>query len=472
MSEALRRPTVVNLFSGAGGFSLGFVAAGCRVQAAVDADECAGRTFQQNFGVLQPEAPPDVFYGDDGDLEDFDMDRLVANGTPDVLIGGPPCQGFSTLGRAKLDSLTDEGYAGDARNELYRRFLDVAELWKPLVVVMENVPGMLSVDGRNVAMEAADDLARRGYVAGYAVLNAVWYGVPQFRERLFFVGLRKDLGLSPVAPPATHRAALPTGYMKPSPAYQFLLPFVTAGPISVSLETAALEATSASEALDDLPRLTYHLLADAGSIRGDPGRQLPYHCPPHSEYARLMRSWPGFEAPEAIDDHAVRRTPRDYETFRRMKHGDRYPEALAIARRRLDEKLERLKGEGRCPAPGTPEFRELERRFVPPYPEDIFVDKWRKLVPSAPARTVPAHLAKDTYSHIHHDSDQARSISVREAARLQSFPDAFRFIGNMGAAFRQIGNAVPPLLAWAIACTVLELLGRKARVPPTAVGSG
>ena len=331
---------------------------------------------------------------------------------------------------------------------------------------MENVPGMLSVDGRNVAMEAAEDFAKQGIQLGYALLNAVWYGVPQFRERLFFVGLREDLGVRPVVPPAAHRANLPAGYMRPSPAYQFLLPFITAGPVMVNLESAMLEATSVSDALDDLPELTHHLTADAGSVRGDFRKPRPYRCPPHSDYARLMRSWPDFPIPELIGDHAVRRTPRDYETFRRMKHGDRYPEALAIARRRLEEKLERLKREGRCPAPGTPEFRELERKFVPPYPEEIFVDKWRKLLPNEPSWTIPAHLAKDTYSHIHHDSDQARSISVREAARLQSFPDAFTFTGNMGDCFRQIGNAVPPLMAWAIASCITSALGFQSRRPP------
>src|SRR5204863_33549 len=147
---------------------------------------------------------------------------------------------------------------------------------------------------------------------------------------------------------------------------------------------------------------------------------------------------------------------------RRMKHGDRYPEALAIAKRRLEEELERLRMEERCPAPGTSEFRELEEKFVPSYQEDIFVDKWRKLLPDQPSWTVPAHLAKDTYSHIHHDSDQARSISVREAARLQSFPDAFLFEGSMGERFRQIGNAVPPLLGWAIAQSVCASLGIRA----------
>jgi DNA (cytosine-5)-methyltransferase 1 len=154
-----------------------------------------------------------------------------------------------------------------------------------------------------------------------------------------------------------------------------------------------------------------------------------------------------------------------------MKHGARYPDALAIARHRLSEELKRLELEGRCPRAGTAEFLELERRFVPPYPEDMFVDKWRKLQPDQPSWTIPAHLAKDTYSHIHHDSDQARSISVREAARLQSFPDAFRFTGNMGDSFRQIGNAVPPLLAWAIAGTVLEVLGLEPRRQPFFAGT-
>ena len=80
-------------------------------------------------------------------------------------------------------------------------------------------------------------------------------------------------------------------------------------------------------------------------------------------------------------------------------------------------------------------------------------------MPDQPSWTVPAHLSKDAYSHIHYDSDQARAISIREAARLQSFPDAFTFSGNIGERFRQVGNAVPPLLAWAVACRVLDALG-------------
>ncbi len=459
-------PRVVDLFSGGGGFSLGFVAAGCHVQGALDTDEAAGRTFEHNFRVLQPGTAAVVFHGDEADIENFDMERLARDGAPDILIGGPPCQGFSTIGRAKLDSLSNDGHAEDPRNALYRRFLEVAEQWKPAAVVMENVPGMLSVDGRNVAAEAASDLAKRGYTTGYAILNAVWYGVPQYRERLFFIGLREDFRVRPATPPASHRAILPAGYMRPATECQFSLPFVTTGPLAVDLERASLNATSVSEALDDLPVLTEHLTATG--TRGEFRRRRPYRCPPHSDYSKLMRAWPGFPVPGATDDHAIRQTPRDYETFRRMKHGDRYPEALAIARSRLEDELQRLKGDGRAPCPGTLAFDELERRFVPPYAEQVFVDKWRKLIPDQPSWTVPAHLAKDTYSHIHYDSDQARPISVREAARLQSFPDAYRFSGSMGDCFRQIGNAVPPLMAWAIANKLLELLGFEQRCAPFA----
>ena len=114
------------------------------------------------------------------------------------MIGGPPCQGFSRIGRAKLDWLRDEGYREDGfeedpRNELYKIFLAAVRHWKPRAFVMENVPGILSLGGHNVAEDIGGDLNESGYRVGYAVLNAVWYGVPQFRERLFFVGIRHDL---------------------------------------------------------------------------------------------------------------------------------------------------------------------------------------------------------------------------------------------------------------------------------------
>src|SRR5690606_29305402 len=176
-------------------------------------------------------------------------------------------------------------------------------------------------------------------------------------------------------------------------------------------------------------------------------------------YAKLMRSWPGFENDRGVYDHVIRYLPRDYAIFRRMNPGDQYPEAYRHALALFEEKLRRLESEGRRPKPGSPEYERLLAETVPPYDPDKFPNKWRKMEADKPARTLMAHLGKDSYSHIHYDSDQARTISVREAARLQSFPDGFIFCGTMNPAFRQIGNAVPPLLANALAHEILSALG-------------
>jgi DNA (cytosine-5)-methyltransferase 1 len=242
------------------------------------------------------------------------------------------------------------------------------------------------------------------------------------------------------------------------------------GELAVRFVPEPLDAVKVSEALDDLLTIRDHLSGN-GVARGDFRQAVPYRRGPGNPYTELMRCWPGLPAADSIFDHVIRRTPRDHETFRRMRHGDRYPQAIRIARQRFEEELRRLEREGRAPAADTAEWQELEARFIPPYPEGNFEDRWRKLIPNQPSWTVPAHLARDSYSHIHHDSKQARMISVREAARLQSFPDAFLFSGNMGDCFRQIGNAVPPLLAWAIAFRLLEVLGEAGTPPPALTGS-
>jgi DNA (cytosine-5)-methyltransferase 1 len=136
-----------------------------------------------------------------------------------------------------------------------------------------------------------------------------------------------------------------------------------------------------------------------------------------------------------------------------MAHGDVYPQAVAIASCHAwrDMLTERADG-----SPVKPE--SVRARHIPPYRVDAFDEKWGKLVPNQPSWTVTAHLSKDGYSHIHYDSTQARTITIREAARLQSFPDAIEFQGSFGAQLRQIGNAVPPLLAQAVAQEVLAQL--------------
>ena len=469
-----RTATVIDLFSGAGGLSLGFRAAGARILAAVDASEPAGQTFRQNFSRLQPRQVPRVLFGDAGNLEDLDLERVAPRTPgPDILVGGPPCQGFSRIGRAKLASLAEDPDEADPRNALYLRFVAAARFWRPSAVVMENVAGMLGVNGSNVAESVAGDLAACGYRVGYAILNAVWYGVPQFRERLFFIGVRDDLSPLPSVPVPTHRVELPSGYLRPPEAITLSLPFMPHFELEVPRARARLEATTVGDALGDLPVLDEHLSPQRRKGHRDDFRLLHhYTAPAVSSYARLMRSWPGFDTPAGVRAHVIRQTPRDFETFRRMKAEDRYPEAMVIARERFREELDRRTRAGEAPTEGSPAYSELKRSIMPPYPEETFVDKWRKLNASRPSWTVPAHLSRDAYSHIHYDSAQARAISVREAARLQSFPDAFDFAGNMGDCFTQIGNAVPPVLAWAIASHLLEMLRFRARPCPLSVLAG
>lgn len=419
-----RRATVVDLFSGAGGLSLGFQAAGAHILAAVDANEDAGRSFRECFARLQPGRPPGAFFGEAGDLENLDLERVAPAGNgPDILVGGPPCQGFSRLGRAKLASLAGDADAGDPRNQLYRRFVEATRFWAPRAVVMENVLGMLSLQGTNIADAVAAELAACGYRVGYALLNAVWYGVPQFRERLFFIGIREDLKLVPSMPGATHHVELPVGYLRPAQAITLSLAFVPHFELEVRTTGARLAATTVSDALDDLPPLTDHLSVDTpGSRRGAPRPVLPYRSGTDRAFARLMRAWPGLPEPAGVRDHVIRRTPRDFETFRRMRPDDRYPEAMHLALARLVDEVATRAAMGEVIEAGSPAHVALRARIVPPYPVEKFVDKWRKLNAGRPSWTVPAHLSHDTYSHIHHDSAQARTISVREAARLRGAP--------------------------------------------------
>jgi DNA (cytosine-5)-methyltransferase 1 len=144
--------------------------------------------------------------------------------------------------------------------------------------------------------------------------------------------------------------------------------------------------------------------------------------------------------------------------FAEMRQGAEYPEAHATAVRIAQREACR-----QGIREGTKAYEKLAVSIVPPYDVSKFPNRWWKLRPDWPVRTLMAHIGKDTYSHIHWDARQARTISVREAARLQSFPDGFSFQGAMNAAFRQIGNAVPPLMAAHIAEIIRDTLHDAAR---------
>lgn len=471
---------VLDMFSGCGGFSLGFDSAGCEVVGSLEKDPTAARTHALNFfGVSDPDDPhaaarnatevrPDQLVRELG-LDGDSADRAV-----DVILAGPPCQSYARVGRAKLREIAEnpDAFLHDRRGRLYTEMVRYVRALKPLVVVFENVPDVLNQAGVNVVEDICDDLESEGYTCRYTTLNAAHYGVPQMRERVFLLAYHESLGVEPSFPPPTHWIELPEGYRDAlSSAVGPIREATAAGGharfvLSLDPTDDLPRAVTAWDALRDLPAYTKPMRE---GIRPGPRRftqNLRYRRGQNSPFARLMRHWPGFEDDKTIRDHVIRRLPRDYPIFARMKPGEQYPDAHRIATGMWAERMRDLgldESDADKSSPNHERYKAEKAKVVPPYDADKFVDKWRKMARSEPARTLTAHLGKDSYTHIHYDDDQARTISVREAARLQSFPDGFRFVGAMNAAFRQIGNAVPPLLARALALHVAGEIGATVR---------
>jgi len=172
-----------------------------------------------------------------------------------------------------------------------------------------------------------------------------------------------------------------------------------------------------------------------------------------------MRRWPGFGTAGRTTGHVIRYLPRDYKIFRLMEEGWEYPEAWHFVEAKRHQLMNSRWQSGENKAASSAQTEAFVKEWTLPYDPAKFPNKWWKLYRDKPARTLMAHLGKDSYSHIHFDSEQARTISVREAARLQSFPDGFVLRGSMNPAFKQIGNAVPPLVAYAIAMAMRSMIG-------------
>jgi DNA (cytosine-5)-methyltransferase 1 len=459
-------PRVLDLFSGCGGLSLGFKAAGFDIAAAVEFDPDAAASHGANF---HPHDPRHALARDITKLtpealaEELRLGDVVS--AVDVIVGGPPCQAFARVGRSKLREIDahPEAFKHDPRARLYLEYLHYVEAYRPLALLMENVPDILNHGGQNVAEETCEVLREKGYVAGYTLLNASYFGVPQMRERMILVAYRKELGVEVSFPRPTHYMALPPGYAGSRQVALKLLTGLGLGEARSYVEPPTIDhalppAVTASEALADLPPITLHLEGKLkrGARRFD--ELILYGKEPEGGYGRLMRTWPGYASDGGLYDHVIRYLPRDWKLFARLNPGDQYPQAHRHAVAMFNEELARLAKKGRAPAKGSKAWGKLWSSFVPPYDVGKFPNKWRKMEPDRPARTLMAHLGKDSYSHIHYDSAQARTISVREAARLQSFPDGFFFSGTMNPAFRQVGNAVPPLLARAVATTMRQTL--------------
>lgn len=458
-------PRVLELASGSGGLALGLRSAGFDLSAHVEIDEQAAETYRLNFrhdidaSSKWSQARDMTALSAAQLVRDLDLGVHVAEAF-DVLAAGLPCQAFARIGRSKLREVTgdNDAFRNDERAGLYRRFLAYVEETQPLVVIIENVPDILNFGGHNVPEEICATLKSMRYTAAYTILNAAHYGVPQIRERLFLIAYANELAAEPRFPVPAYHLELPRGYEGSRKVALKHVPENSAWFRPIQEPSRQLPAAvGARAAIDDLPTIREHETAPETIRRRLLGDRLPYSISePAGPYQKLMRTWTAFSTSGETTGHMVRLNRRDYATFRAMPHAADYPIARAIAEKRLQTAVEkaRLKGE----AVSSDALLGLRKAIVPPYDPGKFPNKWWKLHPDRPSRTLTAHIGKDTYSHIHYDSHQARTISVREAARLQSFPDGFEFAGSMNAAFRQIGNAVPPLLALAVAREIKEQL--------------
>lgn len=388
--------TFIDLFSGCGGFSLGLEAAGLICRAAVDFNEAAIETFKANH--------PKVALGLVRDLTKFcpkDLDKLIGGSERiDVLVGGPPCQGFS---KARMVDGSNHGgrLVHDARRDLYQEFLRFVKYYNPQVFVMENVPGIKSAAGGEFFTRVQVEGRELGYrVIPYEV--AAWrFGVPQKRVRQLIIGTRRELPLF-----------IPDRYIRPT--------HVAPGePVPVGLQTAV----TLGEAIGDLPEI---FAGDDRTERQYDSKLRKVHLKKYGR--RYIFDVLHADKAESLTSHSARpHSLRDMRDFCRLREGENSKQAIA---------------------------RGVEMEF--PYDRANFEDRYTRQHRDQLCSTIVAHLKKDGLMFIH--PTQTRSLTPREAARVQSFPDTFKLPEARTHAFAQIGNAVPPLVGRAVGLAIKEFL--------------
>lgn len=357
-----KKLTCVDLFSGAGGLSRGFYDAGYDVVLGVDFDDAALKTFKANHGEAEA-MKLDLFDHKNIDvIVNYLKDRNISL---DVLVGGPPCQGFSVAGPRDMN---------DKRNSLYLAMVKLAERLQPQAVILENVPGMIQINDGIGAKRIIEDFSKIGYKMVSKLLYAPDYGIPQIRKRVFFVGLKNS-----------------------DIEYEFPVPSVTSE-----------EYVTCEDAIGDLPALQ----TEQGEIiYGENVQQ--YASEPQNEYQERMRA-NSQDVRNHIGSIPIEKTKKMISLVPEGKNYKALPE----------------------------EYRGLYK-----YHEAL--TRYHSKKPSLTINT--GHR-----SHFHYKYN--RIPTVRESARLQSFPDDFVFYGNKSQQYKQVGNAVPPMLGYVVAKKLKEYL--------------
>ncbi|WP_052960608.1 DNA cytosine methyltransferase [Rhodopseudomonas palustris] len=394
-------PAILDLFSGAGGIALGFADAGYHVVGGIDNFQQAAKSFEANIAGARG-LVRDLRINDFSDVRDF-----VGPAGVDVIVGGPSCQGFSTSGGLSRAAGRDQD---DPRNRLFLNYLDLVDELRPSWIVFENVPGLLLYNQGRVALEIVRAFKEIGYTVVPMILLAADFGVPQLRRRLVFIGNRTGADIP--FPAATHgNADLWRNYA---------LPFAHLSRIGHGSGDEVLPHISFADACSDLPPVE-----EGGEIDGVkyPGRAA-------TAYQREMR-----KGSRLVRQHAAAElAPIDRLAARTLKAGQNWRD---IPIKQLPDRFRRIR----------------------PYDATTIL---KRLQNDAPAYTITTKFNEGTTGAFIHP-EQARTLTLREAARLQSFPDRFVFSGSAAQIRQQIGNAVPPLLARALAEAILPSVLRDVR---------
>jgi DNA (cytosine-5)-methyltransferase 1 len=445
------------LFAGAGGLSLGFGNVGFELEFANDIAKEALDTFRHNLKTTHSTLNPNrIIHGDIIELYEHLGTTKVKNNalghitvetdkeinlrkkapgvkenqeigdilsqisSVDILAGGPPCQGFSMIGRSKRASAEErmKGFVDDPRNQLFRYYLKFAEKLNPKIVLIENVKGLGSASSYRDLIEESLKKTGKKYDVASEVLNAKDFGLAQHRERLFFIGVREDI----------------------SKEYK-----IKASDLFEQIKELKTEPLKLKEVIDDLPKIKSNpkpsnyskdaeiCFSKKTTFGMDVSNQPFDELVNISPYASSINTYRGnLITPSYLFNHKSRyHNERDLFIYQNLKAGKYLNDPAnkkALSRVTygvtLDDKGNKVvKG---------------------------FGDKYFKLDPDSVSKTIIAHLETDGNSYVH-PGESPRSITPREAARIQSFPDWYQFKGSTRNQLKQIGNAVPPMLSFKIA---------------------
>lgn len=366
------------------------------------------------------------------------ISEKIKNAQKWVLVGGPPCQAYSLVGRSRRTNETRKKFDSDHRHTLYEEYLDILNHFHPPVFIMENVKGILSAThkGSGIFHRICEDLSKAGYelhalsgkpsrdaagnwLSDAFVIRAEEHGVPQRRHRVFILGVRNDLRTKPKA-------------------------------------LISSDATiDFAEALAGIPSLRSRLSTNDSVSKWEKARQYGVKiaggrcdmATPRSSGAEFVESRRAALA--FLGDRDLGGIPNHQSRSHIEEDIERYAFAASFG-----------KIYGRSPKVGDfphklkPEHKNIDKEEMP------FSDRFKVQLENRPSSTITSHISKDGHYYIHPDPAQARSLTVREAARLQTFPDNYRFEGPRTEQYKQVGNAVPPLLAKKIAKIVAEILSK------------